>query len=64
VHGRRITKLKVFVDGHRVMILKGRSLRRVTLSGLPGRARHRVRVYEYSRHHLVGRITKHIRGCG
>jgi hypothetical protein len=36
--GRSITRVRVFVDGRRVMALRGRSLRRITLPGLSGAA--------------------------
>jgi hypothetical protein len=62
--GTRIVEVKVYVDRRHLLTLKGRSLRRVTVPGLPGRGRHTVRVYEYSRKGFVARISRRIHGCG
>jgi hypothetical protein len=64
VHGRRISKVKVFVDRRRVLTRGGRSLRVLTLPGLAGRGRHTIRVYEYNRKGFAKRITRHVNGCG
>jgi hypothetical protein len=63
VEDHRITRVKAYVDGHLVLTRRGHSLRRVTLPGLPGTRRHRIRVWEYSGHRLVRRITRYVYGC-
>ena len=60
---RRITRVRVYVDGRLVLTRHGRSLRRVTLPALPGTRRHRVRAYEYSGKRLVRRVTRYVVGC-
>jgi dienelactone hydrolase len=62
--GRAITKAVVYVDGKRVRKVKGRSLRSVSIPGLPGTRRHKVRVYEYTRKGLARKVTRKVRGCG
>jgi dienelactone hydrolase len=61
---RRVTKVVVFVDGKRVLTRHGMRLRSVTIPGLAGNKRHRVRIYEYAGKRRVGTLTKHVRGCG
>jgi len=63
-HGRAITKVVVYVDGRLAGRFHGRALRSVTIPGIPGRARHRLRVYEYTRHGFARRVTRQVRGCG
>ena len=63
-HGRPITKMVVYVDGHLAGRFRGRALRSVTIPGIPGTARHRLRVYEYTRHGLARRLTRKVKGCG
>ena len=62
-HGRAITRAKVYVDGRLVRTVRGRSLRSVTISGLPGSARHTIRVYPSTRKGRAKRIVKHVYGC-
>jgi dienelactone hydrolase len=62
--GRAITKAVVYVDGKRVRTVKGRSLRSVSIPGLAGTGRHRVRVYEYTRKGLARKATRKVYGCG
>jgi dienelactone hydrolase len=65
--GRATTKVVVYVDGRLVRRFRGRALRSVTIPGIPGSARHRVRVYEYARHGrrlaLARRVTRRVWGC-
>ena len=42
---------------------RGRSLRTITVPGLPGTRRHTVRVYEYTRVALARRVTRRVWGC-
>jgi dienelactone hydrolase len=64
-HGRRITKVRVFVDHKRVLTRRGHSLKRITLPGLAGSGRHTVRVYEYTKHgRFAKRLSRRVRGCG
>jgi dienelactone hydrolase len=63
VHGQPIVKVKVYVDGHRILLRSGHGLSRIAVSGLPGRARHTIRVYEYTRSGLARRIKKRVYGC-
>jgi hypothetical protein len=60
---RAITRVKVYVDGKLVLKKKGRYLRSVSVTGLPGAARHRVRVYEYTKRGLARILTRHVYGC-
>jgi hypothetical protein len=62
-HGRPIVKVKVYVDGHRVLSRRGRGLRQVRIPGLPGKRRHTIRAYEYTRTGLARRVTLHVYGC-
>jgi pimeloyl-ACP methyl ester carboxylesterase len=62
-HRRAITRVKVFVDRRLVLTRRGRALRSVTISGLPGTRRHRVRVWEYSRRRLARVATRRVFGC-
>jgi dienelactone hydrolase len=61
---RAITQVKVYVDGHLVMRLRGRRLRSVTVAGLAGTRRHRIRVWEYTRKGFARRVTRYVYGCG
>jgi dienelactone hydrolase len=60
---RPITRAIVYLDGRRLLVRRGRALRSVTVPGLPGRARHRVRVVEYAGHHHARTIRRTIYGC-
>jgi dienelactone hydrolase len=60
---RAITEVKVYVDGHRVLTRRGRRLRSIHLPILPGKARHRERIYEYGHGHLVRVVTRVVYGC-
>lgn len=64
-HGRAITKVKVYVDGHLVLTRRGRHLRTVSIAGLAGKARHRVRVVEYvrGRRRRVRVRVRRVYGC-
>jgi dienelactone hydrolase len=65
--GRAITRVVAYVDGRRVAAFRGRSLRSVRIGGIPGSARHRVRLYEYARRGrrvtLARRVTRWVWGC-
>jgi hypothetical protein len=61
--GRRITRVRVYVDRRLVLTRHGRSLRSVTLPALPGARRHRIRVYEYSGRRLVRIARLRVFGC-
>jgi dienelactone hydrolase len=63
VKGKRFTKVKVYVDRRLVLTRRGRSLRSVKISGLPGAARHTVRAYAYPPHGRARRIVKRVYGC-
>jgi dienelactone hydrolase len=63
VHGRPVTKVKVYVDGKLVATRRGHGLRAVTISGLAGKARHRLSVLVYTRKGLAQRITRAVYGC-
>jgi dienelactone hydrolase len=63
VHGRPVTRATVYVDGRRVRTVRGRSLRSVSVPGLPGSGRHRVAVYAYPRRGAARRITRRVYGC-
>ena len=41
----------------------GRAPRSVSIPGVPGAARHRLRVYEYTRRGLARRLTRTVWGC-
>jgi hypothetical protein len=60
---RPITRVVVYVDGRRVLTRRGKALRSVSIPGLAGSRRHRVRVYEYTRKGLARRVTRYVRGC-
>lgn len=60
---RGTTKVKVYVDGRRVLTRRGRRLRRVQLPILPGKRRHRIRIYEYKHGHLARVVTRRVYGC-
>jgi dienelactone hydrolase len=60
---RAITRVKVYVDGHLVMRVRGGRLRSVTVPGLAGTRRHRIRVWEYTRKGLARRVTRYVYGC-
>jgi dienelactone hydrolase len=65
-HGRRITKAKVYV-GKRLVLTrkasKGRSLKSVTIAGLPGTGQHKVRVVTYTSKGLARRQSRTVYGC-
>jgi dienelactone hydrolase len=63
LHRRAITKVVVYVDHRLVRTVRGRSLRSVTISGLPGAARHTVRVYPSTRTGRARRTVTHVYGC-
>jgi dienelactone hydrolase len=57
---RRITRVKVYVDGRLVRTEHGRS---VTVPALAGTRRHTVQLLEYRRQRLVRRVVRHVYGC-
>ena len=63
VHGHPVTRAKVYVDRKLVQTVRGRAVRSVSIPGLPGAARHTVRVYAYPRRGRARRITRRIYGC-
>ena len=63
VAGRRITEVKVYVGKRLVLTRRGRSLRSVTLPGLPGTAKHRIRIDTYTRAGLARRTLRMVSGC-
>ncbi len=60
---RPITKVRVYVDGKLVLTRRGRSLRSLTIPGLPGSRRHIVKVKEFSRGSLVRVVKRKVWGC-
>jgi dienelactone hydrolase len=60
---RKVTKLKLYVDGKLVETRTGRNLTRLTIAGIPGKARHRLRLYEYTGRRLDRRVTRYVYGC-
>jgi dienelactone hydrolase len=67
VNGHRIIKVKLYVDGKRVLTKKakgGKALRTVRLPGIPGTNKHKIRLDYYTRHGLARRTTRTVRGCG
>ncbi len=63
-HGRRVTRVKVYTDGHRVRGRRGRSLHAITVPEIPGTGTHRVRVDSYSGKRLLRRQHRTVAGCG
>jgi dienelactone hydrolase len=63
IHGRAIKRVKIYVDGKLVGTRHGRSIRSVKLAGLPGKARHHVRLLLYTRHGLAKRVKRTVYGC-
>jgi dienelactone hydrolase len=55
-----ITEAKVYVDRHLVLTTHRRI---VSVPGLAGRVRHRIRVYQYAGKRLVRVLTRHVYGC-
>ena len=60
---RPITKVVVYVDRRKVATFRGRSLHRLVLPGIPGKARHRVRLFEYTGDDLARRVSRRVFGC-
>jgi hypothetical protein len=63
IDGRAITRAQVYVDHRLVLTRRGRSLRAVTIAGLPGRARHIISVWRSTRRGLARQLTRHVYGC-
>ncbi|HWF55120.1 MAG TPA: hypothetical protein VG223_10855 [Solirubrobacteraceae bacterium] len=63
VRRRAVTKVKVYVDHRLILTRHGRSLRSVTVPGLPGTARHTITVWMYVRGELARKLTRHVYGC-
>jgi dienelactone hydrolase len=67
VKGRRIVRVKLYVDGKRVLTKQarpGKALRRIRLPGIPGTKKHKIRIDDYTRRGLARRTTRTVRGCG
>jgi hypothetical protein len=62
-YGEPIVRAVVSVDGRRVLAKHGHSLKRVSISGLPGNKRHIVRVREYTEDQLARTATRKVYGC-
>jgi hypothetical protein len=62
-NGRAITVVRVFVGRRLVMTRRDRSLRTVSLAGLPRTGIHTVRAYEYTRKGFARRGTRTVLGC-
>jgi dienelactone hydrolase len=60
---RAITRVKVYVDHRLIATRRGRNIRSVTVPGLPGNARHLVRLWEYSGKKRARIVTRHVYGC-
>jgi dienelactone hydrolase len=58
-----ITRVRVYVDGRRVLTRAGKSLRTVAIAALTGKGRYRVRAYEYAGRKLARRVTRYVYGC-
>jgi dienelactone hydrolase len=63
VRGRPITRVRVYVGRRLVVSRHGRSLTSVMLPGLPGTARHRIRIDTYTRSGLARRTIRTVSGC-
>jgi dienelactone hydrolase len=63
VHGRRITRAKLYVGRRLVLTRRGHSLRTVSIGGLPGTSPHRLRLLLYAHRGLARRITRTVYGC-
>jgi hypothetical protein len=61
--GMPITKVKVYVDRRLVLTLRGQRLRSVSIPGLAGKARHRIRVLEYARGRARRVLVRSVYGC-
>jgi hypothetical protein len=61
--GRAITRVRVYVDRRLVFTRHGRSLHMVTVAGLPGSARHRIRIAMYTRRGFARSIMRTVYGC-
>ena len=61
--GRPITRVRVYIDRRPVFSRHGRSLHTITVAGLPGAARHRIRVAMYTRSGFARAITRTVYGC-
>ena len=58
-----ITAVRVYVDGRLVLSRHGRALQSVTLPGLPGNGRHRLRVLTFTRRGRARDTVRSLRGC-
>lgn len=52
------------LDGRLVARFRGRALESVSIPDVPGTARHRLRVFRYTRADLGRRLTRKVWGCG
>jgi hypothetical protein len=64
VRGRRIVKVRVFVAGRLLVERTGRSLRSVTIPGLPGMEARRIVIDTYTRRGRARRTRRTVQGCG
>jgi dienelactone hydrolase len=60
---KRVTRIRVTVDGRRVLTRRARRLRSVVIPELPGSGRHTIRVYEYRHRRLARKLTRRVNGC-
>jgi dienelactone hydrolase len=63
LRGHPVTRVNVYVDGRLLARFRGVALRSVTIPGIPGSARHRIRVFEYARKGPARRLTRTVWGC-
>jgi len=61
--GRPITMAKAYVDGKLVLTKKGSDLHWISIPGLPGKARHRETVKEYTVLGLARMLIREVYGC-
>jgi hypothetical protein len=61
--GRPIVKAEAYVNGRRVRTKRGSRLRSISIPGIPGRARNRETVREYTARGLARTVTRRVSGC-
>jgi len=64
VRGRRIVRVRVSVGGRLLLRRTGRSLRTVTIPGLPGTAARTIVITTHTRRGLARRTRRTVQGCG
>jgi dienelactone hydrolase len=62
--GMTITKVKVYIEKRLVLTRRGRSLRAVSVPGIPGTRRHTVRVFTFTHAGRARRLERRVWGCG